>query len=339
MKSFCCLFINFFIIVHAISVYALTPEEILLLKKAGMTDEKILEMHKKGGAALPQVVPDHPPINAFDWNEDGKKYIIKGSDKGNVCIYLNIGANKEPVFDKALEIPNVKVEDGESTPSVVDWNNDGRKDIIAGSAAGEISIFLNRGSNEQPMFEKERKLNDGNLDVGFSSSPVVVDWNDDGKKDLVVGNRKGKVFVFFNEFNLIYDNSPHFQLDGTETTINVSGYATPFITDWNNDGKFDVICGSSDGRVYIFINEGSSKTPKFGKSVPLYVNNKEIKLPNSTSVIALDWDDDGRTDLLVSNKEKNQLGMYLLLNTGTKEKPEFKELKPIKGKFRDDAAL
>ncbi len=36
----------------------------------------------------------------------------------------------------------------------------------------------------------------------------------------------------------------------------------------------------------------------------------------------------------MSNKEKNQLGMYLLLNTGTKEKPEFKELKQIKGKFQ-----
>ena len=315
---------------------AITPEEILLLKKAGMSDEKILEMQKKGER------PPLPKINPFDWNEDGKKDIITGSDSGQVYVYLNKGTNQEPVFDNALEIPNVKVEpnaraeDVESTPYVVDWNEDGKKDIIAGAAPGEVSIFINRGGNLNPIFVKEEKLNEGDLDVGSSSSPAMVDWNGDGKKDLVVGNRSGKVFVYFNFIN---SKSPIFQTDGIKTSIKVSGYARPFIVDWNNDGRFDVLCGSSDGKVYIFINEGDSKNPKFGKPQLLQVNNKELKLPGPTSVIALDWDDDGKTDLLVSNKEKNQLGMYLLLNTGTKEKPEFKELKQIKGKFRDDTAL
>ena len=121
--------------------------------------------------------------------------------------------------------------------------------------------------------------------------------------------------------------------------------------DWNNDGKFDVVLGSSDGRVYIFINEGNSKNPKFGKSQTVHVNNKVLKLPSSTSIIALDWDDDGKIDLLVSHKaviesdvrtgRENIIptGIYLLLNTGTKEKPELKELKQIKGKFRDDTVL
>ena len=27
--------------------------------------------------------------------------------------------------------------------------------------------------------------------------------------------------------------------------------ATPFTVDWNNDGKFDVICGSGMAKVYI----------------------------------------------------------------------------------------
>jgi WD40 repeat protein len=325
--------------VFATSAYALTPEEILLLKRSGVSDEKIMEMQKKGEAVslLPQP-STLPPINAFDWNEDGKKDIITGSDSGKIYVYLNTGKNKEPVFDNAIEILNVEVEDGESTPYVVDWNNDGRKDILAGSGPGEVSIFINRGTNLQPMFDKEKKINAGNLDVGFSSSPAMADWNGDGKKDLVVGNRSGKVFVFINFIN---NKSPTFQTDadGIETSIKVSGNATPFIVDWNNDGRFDVVSGSSDGKVYIFINEGDSKNPKFSKPQTVQVNGKELKLPNSTSVIALDWDDDGKTDLLVSNKEKNQLGMYILLNTGTKEKPEFKELKQIKGKFRDDAAL
>ncbi len=320
---------------------AMTPEEILLLKRSGMSDEKILEMQKKGER------PPLPKINPFDWNEDGKKDIITGSKSGQVYVYINKGTNQAPVFDNALEIPNIKVEDGESAPYVVDWNEDGKKDILAGSAPGEVSVFINRGDNLNPMFVEEMKLNEGDLDVGSSSSSAVVDWNGDGKKDLVVGNRSGEVFVFFNFVN---NKSPIFQTDGIKTSIKVSGYARPFIVDWNNDGKFDVVSGSSDGRVYIFINEGDSKNPKFGKPQMLQVNNKELRLPSRTSAIALDWDDDGKMDMLISNKEISEndpggrdniipLGIYLLLNTGTKEKPEFKELKPIKGKFKDDTVL
>ncbi len=175
----------FLVAVSVISAYALTPEEILLLKRAGVPDEKILEMQKKEGTA-----PPIAQINPFDWNADGKK-------------------------------------------------------------------------------------------------------------DLLVGNSRGNVYIFFNIGN---DSSPRFSDDGMKTPISVSGYATPFVADWNGDGKFDVICGSSDGRVYIFINEGTDKNPAFGKSQTLQVNNKELRLPSHTAVIAMDWDDDGKIDLLVSNR-------------------------------------
>jgi hypothetical protein len=325
----------------------MTAEEILLLKKAGVSDEKILELNKeKEKSAQPMPIPK---INPFDWNEDGKKDIIFGSDSGRVYVYLNKGNNQQPLFDKLKPLPNVKIG-MDSHPYIADWNNDGKKDFIIGSSTGEISVFINKETNQQPFFDEEIKLNGGNLDVGFSSSPAIVDWNGDGKKDLIIGSRSGKVFVFFN---LGFDNAPTFQsdLDGIETGIKVPGYATPFIVDWNNDGKFDVVSGSSDGKVHIFTNEGDSKNPKFGKGQILNVNNKEFKLGSHSSVAALDWDDDGKTDLLIYNKliadNEQDSGskkiipsdIYLLLNTGTKEKPEFKELKQIKGKFRDDTAL
>ena len=310
-------------------ISAFTPEEILLLKRSGLSDEKILDMQKKG-ERLPL-----PKINLFDWNEDGKKDIITGSDSGKVYVYLNKGTNQQPEFDMANEISNVKVEENEkSDPYIVDWNDDGKKDILVGQKGGEVFIFINRGTNKEPLFMEGVELNGGKLDAGSNSSPTMVDWNGDGKKDLVVGNKGGNVLVFINFVN---NKWPIFQTDGIETNIKVSGYARPFIVDWNNDGKFDVVSGSSDGKVYIFINEGDSKNPKFSKPQMLQANNKEVALPGPTSVIALDWDDDGKIDLLVANKGK--VVVYLLLNTGTKEKPEFKEMRPIKGNFRDDAAL
>ncbi len=337
------LFLLFFVFYSPL--YALTPEEILLLKRSGVSDEKILEMQKKEGASAAPIAV--PKINPFDWNEDGKKDIIAGSDRGRIYVYFNAGTNKEPVFDKATEIHGAEIMRF-SKPSVVDWNNDGKKDILVGAKSGEVSVFINRGNNQHASFSDEIKLNDGEFDVGSFSSPAMVDWNNDGKRDLVVGNQSGKVLLFLNIGN---DNAPSFTSNGANTYISVDSYATPVVTDWNNDGKFDVICGSGDGKIYIFINEGDNKNPTFGKAQTLKVNNKELKLPTPTSVITTDWDDDGKADLLVSNKEvveegvtpdrKNiiPLGIYLLFNTGTKEKPEFKEMKQIKGKFKDDSAL
>ncbi|MFZ3065434.1 MAG: VCBS repeat-containing protein [Nitrospirota bacterium] len=328
------------VVVYVATTYALTAEEMLLLKRGGISDEKILEIQRKEGSA------PAPKINPFDWNEDGKKDIISGSKSGRVYVYLNTGTNLQPIFGKTIEIEGVEIM-RRSDPYIADWNNDGKKDILVGSNSGEISVFINKGTNQQPIFGAEIKLNGGSLDVGYDSSPTMVDWNGDGKKDLVVGNRNGDVFVFLNVGE---DLAPEFPTNGMKTDIKVHGYATPFIVDWNNDGKFDVVCGSEDGKIYIFINEGDNKNPKFGKERTLQVNNKEFKLQSPTSVIAVDWDDDGKTDLLVSNRETKEkdpggreniisLGIYLLLNTGTKEKPEFKELKEIKGKFWDDTVL
>lgn len=329
------------LILYGATAYALTAEEMLLLKRGGISDEKILEIQRKEGS-VPVL-----KINPFDWNEDGKKDIIAGSNSGRVYAYLNTGTNLEPIFNKPIEISGVEIMRF-SDPYIVDWNNDGKKDILIGAKSGEISVFINKGTNQQPVFGGEIILNNGSLDVGYSSSPAITDWNGDGKKDLIVGNRLGQVFIFLN---IGEDSSPEFPTNGIKTDIKVSEYATPFAIDWNSDGKFDVLCGSSDGKIYIFINESDSKNPKFNNALTLQVNNKEFKLPSPTSVIAGDWNEDGKTDLLISNKEIVKegitpdrkeiisLGIYLLFNTGTKEKPEFKEIKQIKGKFKDDTVL
>jgi WD40 repeat protein len=303
-------------------------------------EKEILEMQKN------QMITAASAINSFDWKEVGKRYIISGSKSGHVYIYINAEKKHEPLFGKPLAI-NVDIRE-DSDPYIVDWNNDGKKDFVIGAKNGEVLVFINKGTNQFLQLGKEIKLNNGDLDVGFSSSPAMVDWNGDGKKDLVVGNGSGSIFVFFN---IGEDHDPAFSSKGIKTDIKVPSSATPFVVDWNNDGKFDVVCGSWDGKVYIFINEGTDKNPVFGKPQTIHVNNKELRLLGPTSVIAVDWDKDGKTDLLVSNKEaveegptpdrKNiiPLGIYFLINTGTKEKPEFKELKPIKGNFKDDTVL
>ena len=43
-----------------------------------------------------------------------------------------------------------------SAPTVIDWDNDGAKDLVVGHFTdGHISVFLNRGSDSAPVFDGE----------------------------------------------------------------------------------------------------------------------------------------------------------------------------------------
>jgi hypothetical protein len=51
------------------------------------------------------------------------------------------------------------VEGGYSTPTVADWNGDGKKDLIVGQYNyGNIWVFLNQGTDSSPVFNGGSKV-------------------------------------------------------------------------------------------------------------------------------------------------------------------------------------
>ena len=72
----------------------------------------------------------------------------------------SIGA--EPVLDQGVYIysgANPLEVDRHSTPEVVDWNNDGRKDLVIGQFTdGNIWVFLNKGTDLNPVFDGGDKI-------------------------------------------------------------------------------------------------------------------------------------------------------------------------------------
>ena len=49
---------------------------------------------------------------------------------------------------------NINVRIGHLVPAVMDWNGDGKKDLIVGQfSGGRISVYLNKGSDEAPAFK------------------------------------------------------------------------------------------------------------------------------------------------------------------------------------------
>ena len=73
---------------------------------------------------------------------------------------------KEPPVEKKSPLPSlqagtiIKVGDNPisightASPEVVDWNNDGKKDLLVGTFEnGRIMLFLNQGTDEKPVFD------------------------------------------------------------------------------------------------------------------------------------------------------------------------------------------
>jgi len=76
------------------------------------------------------------------------------------------------------------------SPYVVDWDGDGKKDMLFGTERAEIYFFRNAGTNEKPELEVGKKLalTGGDFSKGYRCRIDVADWNADGKLDLLVGN-------------------------------------------------------------------------------------------------------------------------------------------------------
>ncbi len=58
------------------------------------------------------------------------------------------------------------------------------------------------------------------------------------------------------------------------------GHLVPCVTDWNGDGKKDLIVGQfSGGRIRLYLNRGTDKEPAFKDFEYLKAGGAEISLP------------------------------------------------------------
>jgi len=81
----------------------------------------------------------------------------------------------EPRLDTGVQLladgKPIDAEIGHLVPTVLDWNGDGKKDLIVGQfASGRIRLFLNEGTDAAPRFSSFTSLEAGGkpirLDAG-----------------------------------------------------------------------------------------------------------------------------------------------------------------------------
>lgn len=261
-----------------------------------------------------------------DADKDGLKDLLVGETEGTIRLYRNVNTDDDPQFDGGtlLQVgsPGLKVDidvGQRTTLTVVDWNNDGRRDIVAGSKDGRIHIFINEGTDSEWDYRIEWLLQEDGTDMivpTFRASPEIVDVDDDGMKDLLTGNTEGQILFYKN---IGSDSAPAFSgympIESDGVGIDLAGVlrSRPFICDWNNDGVRDMLVGYGDGliRIYRGINDladASTPTVTADRLLPAYPNpfNPTVTIPfvlASTGRVDLSvYDAAGRlVDLLVDD--------------------------------------
>ena len=212
---------------------------------------------KAGGKEIKVRSPSAPYL--VDWNEDGNTDLLVGNGGGYLHLFLNQGSGGF-VPGVMIKAAGKDLDVGSNaSPCVVDWNGDGKKDLVMGKGNGEVYVYLNEGTNEQPIFGKSIQLNGGKLDVGSNSSLDVVDWNGDGKKDLVVGNSDGEIFVFINRGT---NYEPQFDNEGDKLAMKLESDASPRVLN-RGRGLNDLVVADRYGQVTYFPNSGSATAPVF----------------------------------------------------------------------------
>ncbi len=251
---------------------------------------------------------------------------------------LNLG---EEAVVEAGEPASDIVVNGYSVPCYVDWNNDGRKDLIIGEGGfygdAKVLVYLNEGTAEEPAFGSSFYAQSNGSDLAVPASgclgcfPRVYYWDEDDKKDLMVGLADGRVKFYKNvgtETEPTFDGGTYMEVGSSGEHLDVGARATAVPVDLHGDGGRDLVVGSLDGKIHYYLG---TCVPCEGPTCFLYMpveglmfnqlDSELVVAGARSSPVILDLDGDGKNDFLTGNTY-GELFAYFN-HAGTRTEPVF----------------
>jgi len=181
-------------------------------------------------------------------------------------------------------------------PFSIDWNKDGKNDLILGSASGRLYAFENRGEKEPDWWPLEQKVFAPNQ--RRYSAPTLGDLDGDGDLDLISGNRQGRLELMENRGT---SEKPEWILsDVNLAQIDVGSYSVPRLHDVDGDGDLDLFVGNSRGLIIFFENQGSKERSRFVIRSTRFAG---VKTPGHAVPAFFKWNEDEQMDLVAGSRD------------------------------------
>ncbi|CAN5319848.1 hypothetical protein BH10BAC1_BH10BAC1_14980 [soil metagenome] len=253
----------------------------------------------------------------FDYDNDGLLDLFVGnfgyygaSGYGHqIAQFRNIGTATVPKFDlitrdyaglSALGISNM-------VPAFGDLDGDTDADMMIGGADGKLHYFENIapiGSTANFVLTTPNFKNSFGrvIDVGDYATPQIVDMDNNGTNDLVIGSRNGKLAYYRHTGTTpipVMDSITHF-FGGVKVNLPfyVTGYSYPFV--FKQGSVTNMLVGTESGvvRRYNNIDGNLGGTFTWVDSTFMNINQGARVAPNGADI-----NNDGLMDLIVGNYE------------------------------------
>jgi len=202
-----------------------------------------------------------------DFNADGLADFILSGDGGNIAAYRGDGDSSFQWISDDW-IPPTATLSGVAS-ALVDLNDDGLPDLVAGLFDGTLRGFRNIGAPAAPGFMEDNSLIPFE-DFGTYAAPGFGDFDNDRDQDLVVGNLRGQVRFLENTGT---KQQPFFaRLVTNADEFAVESFASPMFADWNNDGRLDLLIGSSSGVIRIWFQRQTGMKLSFSAAPDVQID-------------------------------------------------------------------
>ncbi len=303
------------------------------------------QVQDAAGVAMPSVAPSFALIaqadvgaaayaapTFYDYNGDGLTDLLVGEvvgSQGKVRLYLNEGTAEAAAYstfrylttgaDTPLTVPAMGCQG--AIVRFADLNGEGEAAMFVGLADGTVRVYTpTEGGHwvDAGLLNCTAGGKESTVSVGERAALEFVDFNGDGRTDLLVGAGDGRVVLYLNtaEKGMELDGGRY--LHDSAGHIDVGSRASIAAGDMDNDGRMDLLVGTASGTVLFYRNEGSATEPLFAEAVSIRVGDADLNLSEATSrarIAAADLNGDGVLDLAVGQSDGKVLMFYGTDNT------------------------